>query len=67
LLKGENDRAIANFNDAILLSPNYARAFVRRGQAYYNKGDYDRAIADLNEGIRLDPNYSVAFFGRGLT
>jgi tetratricopeptide (TPR) repeat protein len=45
--KGEYDRAIADFNEAIRLNPKFAVAFSNRGSAYNQKGEYDRAIADF--------------------
>ena len=59
--KGDNDRAIADYNEAIRLDPKYAMAFHDRGIAYSDKGDNDRAIADYSEAIRLDPKYAMAF------
>ena len=54
--KGDNDRAIADYSEAIRLDPKHSpRPTQRRGLAYRDKGDYDRAIADYNEAIRLDP------------
>ena len=52
--KGDSDRAVADFNEAVQLNPNDARAFHVRGVAYYNKSNYDRAIEDFNEAIRLN-------------
>jgi tetratricopeptide (TPR) repeat protein len=58
------DAAIAAFNEAIRLDPNYAPAFYDRGVAYGKKDDYDRAISDYNEAIRLSPT-AAAFNSRG--
>ncbi|MFZ1990264.1 MAG: tetratricopeptide repeat protein, partial [Alphaproteobacteria bacterium] len=63
--KGDYDRAIADYTQAIRLKPDYAKAFNNRGLAYYNKGDYDRAIADYTQAIRLKPDDADAFFNRG--
>ena len=63
--KGDNDRAIADFNVAIRLDPTSALAFRNRGDAYTNKGEFGRALADYGEAIRLDPNNSTAFCNRG--
>ena len=63
--KGDNDRAIADLNEAIRLDPKFAMAFNNRGAAYNEQGDNDRAIADLNEAIRIDPKFAMAFNNRG--
>ncbi len=63
--KGQYDRAIRDFDEAIRLKPDYAYAFNNRGFAYKNKGHYDRAIRDFDEAIRLKPDYARAFGNRG--
>ena len=63
--KGDYDRAIADYNEAIQLDPKLAFAWNHRGNAYYVKGDYDRAIADYNEAIRVDPKRAAAWSNRG--
>jgi lipoprotein NlpI len=63
--KGDYDRAIADYNQAINLDPKYAKAYNNRGNAYYHKGDYDRAIADYNQAINLDSKYAKAYNSRG--
>ncbi|MGL5059475.1 MAG: tetratricopeptide repeat protein, partial [Microcoleus sp.] len=63
--KGEYERAIADYNQAIQLNPKLAEAFYNRGTAYSNKGEYDRAIADYDRAIQLNPKYAKAFNNRG--
>ena len=63
--QGDFDHALADFNQAIQLDPNYAIAYFFRGDLYKRRGDFDRAMTDLNESIRLDPNYAKAYFIRG--
>ena len=63
--KGDDDRAIAEFNEAIRLDPKFAYAYSSRGLAYDHKGNLDRADPDYNEAIRLDPKYAQAYFNRG--
>src|SRR5262245_20773111 len=65
--KGDLDRAIADFTEAIRLNPRHVTALGNRGAAYSAKDDNDRAIADFNEAIRLDPNFGDAYFNRGIT
>ncbi len=38
--QGKYDRAIADFDEAIKLKPDYAVAMYNRGTAYYDKLDY---------------------------
>jgi tetratricopeptide (TPR) repeat protein len=45
-VKGDYDRAIADYSEAIRINPRDAVAFNDRGFAHSTKGDYDRAIAD---------------------
>ena len=52
-LKGDLDRAIADYNRAIELNPNYAPAYNSRGRAYTSKGDYVHAVAWSPDGTRL--------------
>jgi tetratricopeptide (TPR) repeat protein len=63
--KGEYDRAIEDYDQAIRLNPKHADAFSNRGVAYSRKGDYDRAIENYNEAIRLNPKHAGALYGRG--
>ena len=63
--KGEYDRAIADYTEAIRLDPKHAAAFNNRGLAWTAKGEHDRAIADYTEAIRLDPKHAAAFYNRG--
>ena len=62
--KGDTDRAIQDYDQAIKLDPKYANAFNSRGIAYQAKGDNQRAIEDYGEAIRLDPRNANALNGR---
>jgi tetratricopeptide (TPR) repeat protein len=64
--KGDNDRAIADYNRAIELKPDHASAYNNRGRTYYAKGDNDRAIADYNRAIELKPDAAEAYYNRGI-
>ena len=58
------DRAIADYDEGVRLSPNNATAFRNRGFLNTRRQRYDRAIQDFDEAIRLDPNVAAAFSGR---
>jgi tetratricopeptide (TPR) repeat protein len=63
--KGDSDRAIADYTQAIRIDPNLAIAYCNRGLAYYKKGMYDQAIVDYNQALWLDPNDALAYDNRG--
>jgi tetratricopeptide (TPR) repeat protein len=63
--KGDNDRALADFNQAIKLQPDFTFAYFNRAAVYFTKQDYDRALADLNQTIKLQPNLALAYIKRG--
>ncbi len=66
LAEREPDRAIADYDAALQLDPDYALAFCDRGVAYSTKGDRLRAIAEYDEAIRRDPQLTGAIRNRGL-
>jgi lipoprotein NlpI len=65
-VKGDPDRAIADFNQAIGINPKNAVFYNNRGIAYRNKGDFDRAIADYTQAISLNPKHHDAYYNRGI-
>jgi tetratricopeptide (TPR) repeat protein len=64
LQKGDYDKAIADFNDAIILYPKDAADYEKRGEAYMGKGDYNKAITDFTTAIGISPSYN-AYTQRG--
>jgi len=69
--KGEYDRAISDYDQAIRLEPaadaeGGGLIYAARGGFYSLKGDYDRAIADYDRSIRLDPKVARAYRLRGI-
>jgi tetratricopeptide (TPR) repeat protein len=63
--KKDYESAIADYNEAIRLNPQDAKAFYDRGNAWRGKGDLNHAIADYAEAIRLDPNHTNSYNNRG--
>ncbi len=64
--KGDNDRAIEDYTQAIRINQKYTIAYNNRGLAYYKKGYDDRAIGDYSQALRIDPNYADAYDNRGI-
>ena len=62
------DEAIAHYDAAIQLQPDYAEAYNDRGHAYHWKGNSkDLAIADFTRAIALRLIYPNAYNNRGVT
>jgi len=62
----EYEKAIAEYNKAIELNPNYASAYYNRGCANAEMGQYSEAIADYDRALELCPNHFLAYYNRGL-
>jgi tetratricopeptide (TPR) repeat protein len=63
--RGDLDRAIADYNDALRLAPKNALIYLNRGLAWESKGEHDRAIADYNDALKLDPKFAPTYNNRG--
>ena len=57
--------AIANFNKALELDPNYVDAWVRKGVTLYDTGDYYDADICFNKAVSLSPLSFKALYNRG--
>ncbi len=64
--KGINDWAIADFTQAIALTPNSAGAHFNRGLAYDREGLFDQAIDDYTQAIALKGDFAEARLNRGV-
>jgi tetratricopeptide (TPR) repeat protein len=64
--KGQYDRAIQDYDEAIRLVPDDAAAFDNRGIAYRAKGDDDRAFEDFDQALQLKPDLTAAYNNRGV-
>lgn len=71
--KGDQVRALDEYNDAVRLSPDYLQVWINRGNAYFDQGDDDRALADYSHVVEAarsrgdrDAEY-LALLSRGAT
>jgi tetratricopeptide (TPR) repeat protein len=62
--KGQFDRAIEDYDQAVTINPRDADAFNSRGTTHSAMGRYDLAILDYDEAIRLNPSSTVALNNR---
>lgn len=63
--KQETNAALADFNKAIELRPDFTTALYNRGLLRQTMGDIDGARDDYDAVIKLDPGWAVPFMNRG--
>ncbi len=59
------EQALADYNRAIELDPQSAKAYLNRGTTYSDLGQAEQALADYNRAIELDPQDATAYFNLG--
>ncbi len=52
-MKGEYDKAIADFSKVIALNAGDGEAYCNRGVAYAGKRQFDKAWEDVNKAVNL--------------
>ena len=62
--KGDYDRAVQDFDQAILLNPDDESPYVGRAMAFANQGRYDQAIESFDQALRLKPDLLYASLWR---
>jgi len=60
-----DDKAIADYNQAISINPDYAWAYAGRAETYRWLEQYDQATADFNKATELEPGFVWAIAHRG--
>jgi tetratricopeptide (TPR) repeat protein/protein involved in polysaccharide export with SLBB domain len=60
--KGEQDKAIADYTEAIRLNPSSPSDYEARAIAFIGRGEYERAVNDLQAVFRLNPTDPAASF-----
>ena len=60
------DEALAEFQKAIDIKPDYARAYFGRGHIYRRTKRYVNAIIAFQQAIKFKPNYKEAHYGLGI-
>lgn len=66
LVTGQSEKALADSEKVIQLSPLSGHGYWLRAAAYGGSGEIDKAYADYDKAIRLNPQLAEAYYGRGL-
>ena len=62
---GNNKAAVQYFHKAIVLDPNFSRAYFSQGVSYGQLGQYQKAVAQINMALQKEPQNSLYYYGRG--
>lgn len=57
--------ALRLYEDAILLAPNYARAYTNKGNALCTLGALEKAISSYSQALSIDPNNAKLYYNMG--
>ncbi|MHB8285643.1 MAG: aspartyl protease family protein [Caulobacteraceae bacterium] len=60
------DKALADCNAAVRMSPHQANPLDSRGLVRLRRGEFDRAVADYDAALALAPTTAWSLYGRGL-
>jgi len=63
--KGQVDDAIAQYEKAVEIYPNYVAAHYNLGNALLQKGQLDKALAQYEKAVEIDPNDAEAHINLG--
>lgn len=65
LAKGEQDKALEDFEAALKLNDSDPAIYFNRGNVWKAREEYDKAIRDYDKALRLEPEYLAAYNNRG--
>jgi tetratricopeptide (TPR) repeat protein len=66
LQKGQVDDAVAQYQKAVEIYPNYQEAHGNLGLALFQKGQVDDAVAQYQKAVEINPNYVQAHYNLGV-
>ena len=62
---GRHEEAIADYDTAIRLNPDYAEAYNNHGNAKSALGRHEEAITDYDTAIGINSEYALPYANRG--
>lgn len=66
LIRGRSALALADFNRAIELEPEFGPSYFNRGSALVQLGRLNEALADFDRAVELAPAFGAAYQQRGV-
>ncbi|NJR53251.1 MAG: tetratricopeptide repeat protein [Acaryochloris sp. CRU_2_0] len=63
---GEREEAIASYDQALQIKPDFHEAWYNRGSALGELGHYEEAIASYNQALEIKPDFHEVWTYRGI-
>lgn len=63
---GDHLKALADYDKAIDLDPNFSSAFYNRGMTYLALQNLPAAVSNFDQAIALDAEFVAAYYSRGM-
>lgn len=63
--QGNLQGAIAQYNEALKIEPDFTRGYLRRGEVHDVMGNFDAALADYDRVLQAEPTNAMAHNNRG--
>jgi Flp pilus assembly protein TadD len=63
--RGHHELALADYNRALEIRPDFAIVYINRGNVRQKMGEYEKALQDYNMAIELKPHSDMAYNNRG--
>lgn len=64
--RGKYDEAVADFQRALVISPQYAQVRFELGWTYAMTRRYQEAMVEFDKAIEIDPGFGSAYYGKAL-
>lgn len=58
----DGSQAVVNYDKALQVNPNFARAIYRKAMIYYTQKNWDSFEPLLNQAITVDPKFAPAYY-----
>lgn len=62
---GDKNKAMADYNQGLKLSPKDLSGLLNRSNIYSERGELDKAQADLDRAIAINAKFTLAYYNRG--
>lgn len=63
--KGNDEKAIENYNSSLKINPKFYKAYYNLGNFYFIKGDYNLAVENYKKATKFNKDFASAYYNLG--